>query len=451
MSRQLTNNQLLLEECIKQEFEEVSGYSDISNYFEHFAATQILKDFNLSDEEIDCGNSGKGHDGGCDNVYVFLNDELITSDQIEDLNAGKGAYLDFYILQTKKSHSFGEAAIMRWKTISENLLNMSNELETYSDRYNELILETFGIFRNARTKLARIQPKIRFFYYYITLGTEIHPNVQKQADELIYIVKKYYPLAEVKVDFVTADQLMDMYYTDSEVRVDLELADQPISLSENEYIGLVRLGTYFEFITDDNHELRKSFFEANVRDYQGNNSVNSSIAETLEGSGTEDFWWLNNGVTVLSADIKMITNKSLQVVNPEIVNGLQTSREIFNYFSNKKEKVNEDTRTILVRVINPKNEASRDNIIFSTNNQTNVPKSSLRVTDNIHLQIETYFKNRGLYYDRRKNYYKNQKKKANEIISVSFLAQCLISLLLRKPDFARARPSTLLTDQKTFI
>ena len=118
MSRQLTNNQLLLEECIKQEFEEVSGYSDISNYFEHFAATQILKDFNLSDEEIDCGNSGKGHDGGCDNVYVFLNDELITSDQIEDLNAGKGAYLDFYILQTNKSHSFGEAAIMRWKTIS---------------------------------------------------------------------------------------------------------------------------------------------------------------------------------------------------------------------------------------------------------------------------------------------------------------------------------------------
>ena len=61
-----------------------------------------------------------------------------------------------------------------------------------------------------------------------------------------------------------------------------------------------------------------------------------------------------------------------------------------------------------------------------------------------------YFKNRGLYYDRRKNYYKNQKKKAIDIISVSFLAQCLISLVLRKPDFARARPSTLLTDEETY-
>ena len=100
MASQLTNNQLLLKECIKQEYEDAVGYSDANNYFEHFAAAQILKDFNLSDEEIDNGNSGGGNDGGCDNLYIFLNDELITSDQIERLNASRGSYLDFYILQT---------------------------------------------------------------------------------------------------------------------------------------------------------------------------------------------------------------------------------------------------------------------------------------------------------------------------------------------------------------
>ncbi len=97
-----------------------------------------------------------------------------------------------------------------------------------------------------------------------------------------------------------------------------------------------------------------------------------------------------------------------------------------------------------------KNEQVRDNIIFATNNQTNIPKSSLRVTDTIHLQIELYFKSRGLFYDRRKNYYKNQKKKSSDIVGVSFLAQCLISIILHKPDFARARPSTLLTDDNTY-
>ena len=41
MGTQFTNNQILLEECIKQEFEESSGYKDISTYFEHFAASQV--------------------------------------------------------------------------------------------------------------------------------------------------------------------------------------------------------------------------------------------------------------------------------------------------------------------------------------------------------------------------------------------------------------------------
>ena len=445
-----TNNQLLLEKCIEEDYKESTGYKTKNDYFEHFAASQVLKNFNLSDEEIDNGNSGGPLDGGCDNLYIFLNDELITTDQTENLNPRRGSYLDFHILQSKYTFSFKEDTIMKWKTTSNNLLNLSNELNKYTKRYNETIIETFTMFKNILEKLIRNQVKVRFFFYYITLGIEIPRNVEEQASELKITIKEYYPSAEINVNFVTADQLMDMYNTDSEISVNLDLADQPISLSENEYISLVRIGTYFNFITDDNHNLRKSFFEANVRDYQGHNSVNSSIANTLKGTGSEDFWWLNNGVTILSSDIKLITNKSLQVVNPEIVNGLQTSREIFNYFSDKIENIDKDKRNILVRVIKPENEESRDNIIFSTNNQTSIPKSSLRVTDTIHLQIEMFFKNHGLYYDRRKNYYKNQKKKSTDIISVSFLAQCLISLILRKPDFARARPSTLLTDKETY-
>ena len=61
-----------------------------------------------------------------------------------------------------------------------------------------------------------------------------------------------------------------------------------------------------------------------------------------------------------------------------------------------------------------------------------------------------YLKNKGLFYDRRKNYYKNQGKDREKIISISFLGQCLITLFLKKPDFARARPSTILMDDNTY-
>ena len=201
---------------------------------------------------------------------------------------------------------------------------------------------------------------------------------------------------------------------------------------------------------DDDGEIRKSFFDSNVRDYQGKNNVNSSISDTLHRSDSNDFWWLNNGVTVLASEATLVNNRELQIVNPEIVNGLQTSMEIYNYYSENKEALKNETRSVLLRIIVPENEASRDQIIFATNNQTNIPKATLRVTDPIHLQIEMYFKNRGLFYDRRKNYYKNQGRKPAEIVGVSFLAQWLISIFLKKPDYARARPSTLLNDENTY-
>ena len=253
------------------------------------------------------------------------------------------------------------------------------------------------------------------------------------------------------MDFITADKLMNLYNSEPDVNICVTLADQAITLGkQNEYVTLINISEYYRFITDDSGNLLKGIFESNVRDYQGNNLVNSCIAETLKVKTDEDFWWLNNGITILSDKISLITNRQLSIDNPEVVNGLQTSTEIYNYFSENKDKLNEENRNVLVRFIVPQSEEVRDDIIFATNNQTNIPKSSLRVTDPIHLQIEMYCKGRGLYYDRRKNYYKNQKKKATEIISVSFLAQCLISLFLRKPDFARARPSTLLTDDRTY-
>ncbi|QUA52730.1 AIPR family protein [Aristaeella lactis] len=446
----LSNNQLLLTECIEQEFKESSGFASIDLFFEHFAISELLKNYGLTDDEVDGGIVGGGGDGGCDGFYLFLNEELILPDQIENLSAPRGSTLTLCIAQTKNEYRFKEDAIMKWKTISENLMNMSSSLTDFSKRYNEQIIDSFKMFRDVITKLIRNPIKLRIQYYYVTLGTDVHPNVVQQADELKAIAKRCYPSAIVDVSFIGADALMDMYTTDTEIRTELELAYQPISLSKKEYVVLVNLGTYYKFITDNSNNLRKSFFEANVRDYQGKNSVNSSIADTLEHCITEDFWWFNNGVTILASEITLMTTTSLQLVNPEIVNGLQTSREIYNYFYDNPAKLEEEKRHLLVRIIMPESEESRDNIIFATNNQTNIPKSSLRVTDPIHLQIEMYFKSRGLYYDRRKNYYKNQKKKANDIIGVSFLAQCLISLILRKPDFARARPSTLLTDEDTY-
>ena len=444
------NAQILLESLIEQEFQNNDNYSSISDYFEFFSASQILKNQGLSDDEVDNGIVGKGLDGGCDSIYLFLNNLLITPDVVEHISAPKDSILEMIIIQSKKTTSFGEDAVMKWKTISGNLLDLSKTTTDFMTRYNADVLEAFTTFRDTYTRLITSRVKLKFKFYYATLASELHPNVIQQAEELKDTIKGLFPNAVVEVIFVDSDALFDMYNAVIENRVNLKFADIPISPNQKNYIALVDLKSYFNFIVNDEGDVRKSFFDSNVRDYQGKNNVNSSISETLHRADDNDFWWLNNGVTVLASEATLVNNRELQIVNPEIVNGLQTSMEIYNYFSENREALESEKRSILLRIIVPDNEESRAQIIFATNNQTNIPKATLRVTDPIHLQIEMYFKSRGLFYDRRKNYYKNQGRKPAEIVGVSFLAQCLITIFLKKPDYARARPSTLLNDEKTY-
>lgn len=444
------NAQILLENLIEQEFRNNDNYSNISEYFEFFSASQILKNQGLSDDEVDNGIVGKGLDGGCDSIYLFLNNLLITPDVVEHISAPKDSILEMIIIQSKKTTSFGEDAVMKWKTISGNLLDLSKTTTDFTARYNADILEAFTTFRDTYTRLITSRVKLKFRFYYATLASELHPNVIQQSEELKDTIKGLFPNAVVEVTFVDSDTLFEMYNAVIENRVNLKFADIPISPNQKNYVALVDLKSYFNFIVNDEGDVRKSFFDSNVRDYQGKNNVNSSISETLHRADDNDFWWLNNGVTVLASEATLVNNRELQIVNPEIVNGLQTSMEIYNYFSENRKALESEKRSILLRIIVPDNEESRDQIIFATNNQTNIPKATLRVTDPIHLQIEMYFKSRGLFYDRRKNYYKNQGHKPAEIVGVSFLAQCLITIFLKKPDYARARPSTLLNDEKTY-
>lgn len=134
----------------------------------------------------------------------------------------------------------------------------------------------------------------------------------------------------------------------------------------------------------------------------------------------------------------------------QIVNGLQTSRSIFDYFSENPDRLESENRSVLVRILTPQEEAEKDRIIRATNSQTNVSIASLRSTDPVHREIEGALKLHSLYYDRRKNYWKNQGVSPKRIISIVALSQAVISAFLDKPDTARARPSSFLKIDSTY-
>lgn len=215
------------------------------------------------------------------------------------------------IIQSKRETSFKESAIQKWKDVSNNLLSLSNSLSDFTTRYNDDVRESFGFFRDLYTKLLRSRVKLEFKYIYVSYAEELHQNVKQQAEELRGLVCKLFPNAKVNIEFVGAAELYDKYNTPAETIVNLPLAEVPIALGKNKnYVGLVSLKDYYRFIVSEDNILRRKFFEANVRDYQGRNNVNSSIRETLETGQSEDFWWLNNGITILTSEAMLVNNRS---------------------------------------------------------------------------------------------------------------------------------------------
>lgn len=443
-----TNQKIILDTLLEQQKTEL-GNNTLSNddFFHLFVTEQVLKNMELSYDEIMEGIVDNGGDGGIDAIYTFVNSELVQRDSAL-VDGKRNSVIDVYILQSKNTNGFGESPIEKCISSANDLFDLSKSSDSLRTVYNNELLANRDVFKNQYLHLISKFPVLNFHYFYASKGIEVHQNVERKVEVLVETIKKHFDKAVVSFSFLTASALINLSRKEQIKTKGITLTDNPISTQDGGYIALVPLKNYFDFITDENDEIIKYFFDSNIRDYQGSVEVNSGIKNTLSSTNShEDFWWLNNGVTITVTNASFSSNV-LQVEEPQIVNGLQTSFELYNFF--KLNPSVDDTRNVLIRIVKTSDEKSRLKVIKSTNSQTNIPPASLRATDPIHRDIEDYLLSKGYYYDRRKNYHKNQLRPINRIISIPYLAQLGMSTLQRKPDYARARPSTIIKNDADY-
>lgn len=441
-----TNDQIILSQIIKSKCAESDNEFSESEYFEIYSASEILKDHDLSYDDVKYGIVGEGGDGGIDSIFTFLNGELVKEDTPININQKKNV-IELELIQSKTSASFKEDAITKFRETAEDLFNLANNPNDFVQRYNQDLIDRVIIFRKVYETLAASFPSLTINYYYATQGDHVHPNVDGKVAKLNEEIYNLFGGASFGFEFVGAKRLLELTRNIPSTSRKLEVAESPISTESGSYVCLVALSKYFEFISDAG-SISRSIFESNVRDYQGSVVVNTGIKSTLSNKDSDNFWYLNNGVTIITPKA-VSAGKQLTIEDPQIVNGLQTSHEIYRYFS-EIEKPVADERAILVRVICEKNEEARDRIIRATNSQTAIPPASLRSSDEVHRNIEDFLKANGFYYDRKKNFYKNQGMPVAKIISIPYMAQSMMAITLLKPDSARARPSTLINSEKEY-
>jgi AIPR protein len=425
---------------------------EADDVFEIFSASHVLKPRNFTSDDIASGIVDGTKDGGIDSFYVFVNGILLSSDDpllvpgseaVKKINTHP--HLEVFLIQSKNKDSWEEGAWEHLLASLASLLDWDAKDAELEKHFSAAVVERTGILRRTIESLATKFPKINFNLVYVTRAREenITDTIQLRAAQVGQLVQSSLMAgAEVKFSHVGAKELYRLAgidYSDPGI-----LNFHEIIRADKSYLGIVTLEDYLDFVRSEDGELRDELFESNVRDYEGDNSVNEAIRATLATDEDAEFWWLNNGVTVLGTEVDG-PRKRLVIKQPLIVNGLQTTHVLDQA---EKDGTLVDSRRsngIVVRVIESDDEDTRDKVIAGTNRQTQVPSVALYATQELQRNIERFLLVYNWYYERRKNRYKNQGKPAKRRITINLLAQAMITLMLGQPDGARARPSTLLS------
>ena len=421
-----------------------------SDFFETYVPFHYLKGHEVDSSDIETGVVDGSGDGGIDSVYALADGKLIA--EVDPALARKNVDLELWIFSTKYTDGFKLNALDTIRATVADLLTLDNsQFDSKAHIYNDDVVAALDEFRSFYRSVVAKFPSLSIKVVYATKSAQpASAVVTSKLDTIKDQLSSLYSAAKIEVIAADAKAVLDKVSQAADHVRGLEISGNPISQQKGpSYVALAKLAAYAAFISKADGTLEAQFFDDNVRDYEGDVAVNNEIAGTLTNAGTADFWWLNNGVSII-CDQATLSGSTLQIVNPKIVNGLQTSRKIFEHFSKTAQSAADD-RLVLVRVVSATDEDLRADIIAATNRQTPIQPGQLKTTSALHKSLETYLRGNGLFYERRKNYWKNQGKNRTDIVTVTEIAQAMVTVIGGRPHTARARPGGIMKSDPEIV
>lgn len=426
------NDRILVDGIIDERVVKHLPSAQRDEVFEFFSFEQILKFADLSVDEIKSGWVDGGDDGGIDGFFIFVNGHLLSDIDIFQWPRG-GAELGIWLINCKHHDTFKQATVDKLLATISEIMNFSIKSADIRGGYSRDILAARErlvlAYKTLSTRISSF--KVRIVYASRGDATAVGSAVVARARQVEAMIRELFGVADVAFQFVGAAELVAL--SRKARRYSLELPFIKYFAQGERYVLLSRLQDYAQFVLDEDGYVRRYLFDSNVRDFVGLNRVNEDIAASLDSQEGPDFWWLNNGITILVTKA-MITGEAITLDDVQIVNGLQTTESIARHFKTGCKDPRQ--RSVLVKVIKTEDPAVRDAIIRATNNQTAVEQQSLHATDKVQRDIEEVLLRAKWYYDRRANHYANLGFPQERIVSPLYVAAGVVGILLRSPSKA---------------
>lgn len=176
---------------------------------------------------------------------------------------------------------------------------------------------------------------------------------------------------------------------------------------------LTPVSTIFEIYKKSKKE-GYPIFDKNIREYLGNRGINKQIYQTLlNKEDRNNFFYYNNGITIICDKINKIKSvkntkndkfsPSIEIENPQIVNGCQTVNSIYEALKNsdetKVEKEYEDT-FVMVKILeidrnNNEEEELYNNIVKYNNSQNSINEKNFVANNKLFERLQGEFEDKG--------------------------------------------------------
>lgn len=439
------NDIILLDGILNKRCEEEIPSSDASEVFEYIVYEQYLKNYGLSSEEIASGWVDGTDDGGIDGFYVFVSGRLIDDEDKLEFIPKSNILIKTYIFTCKNSTEFVQKPVNYLLATFKEFFDLTLENSKLVSVYSNELLEKRSLFIDIIKKSASDDTKHELEVIYASKGDshKISQSVYARGKMVEALLQDYFNCSS-EFKYIGANDIVEIYRKHIKSTLVLK-CKEILAFDTLSYLAIVDTVDYLNFITDENGQLKRFLFDSNVRDYLPCSNINLDIYNSLNNNDI-NFWWLNNGITILSTHVSN-NGKEINVTNVQIVNGLQTSESIYKYYEGHA-KI--DGQYVLIKILVSSDNEMRDKIIFSTNSQNAIDSSSLRATDKIQRDIEEVLDKKGYYYERRSNYYKNLDIPDRLIVSPQYIASAFVALVRKQPQQAVRLKQRIFSNEDTY-
>jgi len=200
---------------------------------------------------------------------------------------------------------------------------------------------------------------------------------------------------------------IDRAFTAREPRV-LEYGDSALRSA----VGLISARQLFQLIQDwhDRKKIDFTLFDMNVRGFLGSDTtINKAISKSAISRDNNFFAALNNGITIIGSDFKVINTSDqprVRIKNMNIVNGAQTCSAIFNTMKEYEPDFESFADlSVLFRLFATDSQDLIDQIALSTNSQHRINPRDLKANDDVQKKLENDLTDKGIRYIRKRGDY----------------------------------------------